>query len=162
MFLAPTLCFPIFITPKNLDDYYFAPPNYSLVRNFDEDVYRSRIVRNEDNLTIFYPLDEKINFLLSKFNSIENKTEVYSFLLQNEYLLDLLSESLEELRKYFPDDIQIEVSVVDNTMDDEANQLVIFVNSGKKEFLFDELDNFDYGWWLSRIHKSKGLLIFQV
>lgn len=162
MFLVPTLCFPIFITPKNLDDGYFAPPNYSLVRNVDEDVYRNRIVRNEDNLTIFYPLDEKINFLLSKFNSIENKTEVYSFLLQNEYLLDLLSESLEELRKYFPDDIQIEVSVVDNTMDDEANQLVILVNSGKKELLFDELDNFDYGWWLSRIHKSKGLLIFQV
>lgn len=162
MFLASTICFPLPVAPNNFDDYYLASPRYSLVRNIDEDVYRNRIELNEVNVKVVYPLDEKVNYLLSKFNDVKNKTEVYSFLLQNEYLLDLLNESLEELKKYFPDDIKTNASIIDNTMDDEANQLSILVSSNKKEFLFDELDNFDYGWWLSRIHKSNGLLVFQV
>lgn len=162
MLSLSAICIPVPIAPNNFDDYYSICPRYSVVRKVDDDIYRNLIVINEDNVKVFYPLDEKVNFLLSKFNNVENSIEVYSYLLQNEYLLDLLNESLEELKKYFPDDIKVGVSVIDNSMEDESNQLSILISSNKKEFLFDELDDFDYGWWLSKIHKSNGLLVFHV
>ncbi len=162
MFLVPTLCIPTPTLSDTFDKYYSMSIDHSLVRKMDDDFYRNRIVINEDTMEVFYPLDEKVKFLLSKFDRVLNKVEMQSYLLQNEDLLDLLNQSLEELKNYFPNDINVEASIIDNSMEDERNQVSVLVSSKSKDYLSDELDSFDYGWWLHKTDRADGRVVFRV
>lgn len=106
--------------------------------------------------------EEKINLLLSKFDSHSSDLFFRNLLSENIDLIDIIKESLNKIREIFPLDTKVSLEYVSNEEEDGNPQLVISMKSKEEPRLLKYLDKFTYDFWLSKLDEATGRIVFEV
>jgi hypothetical protein len=135
----------------------------------EESAYESkdpspRVVLEFDELAEYYtdnPFVEKIKSVLSLFNEIEYNLGLQDFLIRNDDLLDILPELQDKIRSTFPDDTVLKV-VLQDQMENESPQLVIFLSSQKQPLLSENLYTFYESWYANKMDLIQDRIIVSI
>lgn len=107
--------------------------------------------------------DVKITHLLSFFNSVEEPFKVRQYFTENQKTLDLLYEVISHFKDSFDSDTLYSIGILDNSEEDEMPQIYVNAESNKDvDILFGQLDSFYENWWIEKINKAEGKLVFGI
>lgn len=97
---------------------------------------------------------EQINVLAREYE-IRNPSKVAEFLSENLFLLDLLKEIPEQIRKYFGDEQKLILEFFWNPEDPTWHQLHVLVPTKLSvDETFSVMGKFDEGWWLDNFARA--------
>ena len=131
---------------------------------YEDKTSSEKLVYNIDELAKYYtdnPFVARIKSVLSLFDENEYDTKLQDFLIRNDDLLSILPEMREKIRSIFPDDTLLKV-VLQDQMENESPQLVIFLSSQKQPLLFKELHAFHKNWYINQIDSIQDRIVVSV
>lgn len=131
---------------------------------YEDKTSSEKLVYNIDELAKYYtdnPFVARIKSVLSLFDENEYDTKLQDFLIRNDDLLSILPEMREKIRSIFPDDTVLKV-VLQDQMENESPQLVIFLSSQKQPLLSDNLYTFYENWYIYQIPLIQDRVIVSV
>ena len=147
-------------TPLSADGYY---------HQFEESVYESKdsfpkIILELDELAEYYtdnPFVKKIKSVLSLFDETEYNLSLQDFLIRNDDLLDILPELQDKIHSTFPDDTVLKV-ILQDQMENESPQLVIFLSSQKQPLLSENLYAFYENWYTNKMYLIQDRIVVSI
>jgi len=84
---------------------------------------------------------------------------VEDFLRENPFLIGLILEAREQVRKYFSADHTLALQLFHDPENPRNRQLIILIQTpGVSEEVRPLLDQMNEGWWFDAIEKAQGLL----
>ena len=122
------------------------------------------LICNVDDLAEYYtdnPFVEKIKSVLSLFDEKEYDSSLQDFLIRNDDLLDILPELQDKIRSTFPDDTVLKV-VLQDQMENESPQLVVFLSSQKQPLLSENLYTFYENWYTNKMDLIQDRIIVSI
>lgn len=127
-------------------------------------IQRSEKIMTDSNSLSLQNRQDIIEQQLSSLNfELLNKQETVDFLIQNEFLIQLLSEASDNIKKVFKKRYRLALKLINNYEYFDCPELFIYIKiklSPEKAFrLMKELDN---KWWLDVSIKAKGKLNIDV
>jgi hypothetical protein len=103
--------------------------------------------------------ERDINILESLYEISSNR--VASFLIKNDFLVDLLNEAVPKLQECFGDDVSVRLEVFsDPTATNNCELFARVLTKLSANDALDILDRFDNEWWSNASSRSQGLLSF--
>ena len=123
--------------------------------------YEMRYTNRKESF--YFRSDMEIDAILNQFDSIDEPFSVQQYLSENPDILDLLTQSIIEFKKYYSTNTAYSISLLDNSEEDEQSQIRIVAQSQEPiSSLFERLNRFFDFWWIHRVQKSDGKIVFGI
>jgi hypothetical protein len=97
---------------------------------------------------------------LSPCFNFRNMDRVLGYLMSHQFILPLLKDCYQNLRKYFEDD-SLFLEVIHDPMDND-DHLLLSIKITDVSKALDRLNQFDDDWWVNTSPKASGNLIIDV
>jgi hypothetical protein len=132
------------------------------------------VSRSPINIMRYQSLTQQVSFFVYDKNEADlkyisenylfrNKKQVFAFIQENPYLIDLLVDAYQKIQYFFSSCTEVFLQIVGEPESSNDKQLIAWISlSLNPDEAIARLDQFDEEWWLDEMERAQDKLCFTI